>query len=103
MALASDALARRTSIRVVLMDELKQASRRPSSPMFNNRLTAQICGPKWPRDRGREDKKCEECSQAAAHVATRTRSPEILQGRGIQTARGREFGRWPSGTAHAGI
>src|ERR1017187_5114324 len=44
MALASEALARRTSIRVVLMTELKQAARRPSSPMFNNRLIGLMGG-----------------------------------------------------------
>src|ERR1700730_18327531 len=50
MALASDALARRTSIKVVLMTELKQAPRRPSSPMFNNRLMARVSGGKRARD-----------------------------------------------------
>jgi hypothetical protein len=38
MAIASDGLARRTSIRVVLMKRLKQRAARASSPMFNNRL-----------------------------------------------------------------
>src|SRR5580700_10222564 len=58
MALASAAFARRTSIKVVLMGELKQAPRRPSSPMFNNRLTVGIGGILRPLDRAGQAEKC---------------------------------------------
>src|SRR6516225_4222055 len=42
MAVASDGLARRTSIRVVLMARLKQARGSPSRAMFNQRLTTRL-------------------------------------------------------------
>jgi hypothetical protein len=54
---ASDALARRISIRTVLMWEYEQASPRPSSPTCNKPLAMWITGRQNPCARDTEDEK----------------------------------------------